>query len=412
MEIEEMDKLKHNNKYNIIGGLLGTLVGASAGYLGTYLKALGGNDFHFALLNAFPSMIAVLVLIPGAMIIDSSKNKLKTTLFICFISRIFFILYALIPALPKEFQAIGLVVLMGLRNAPEAIWGIGYQSLVADVFPINKLNSIIGMRSKYNNILSMGATFLLGTFLTLNERFLIDLLLLYKILFIFTFGVGVIEILQYRNFVFEPKQIKKTESFAKKFFNTIKSLPKHPKYIKYCVTVIIFYLGWQMTQPLYNIYQLDVLKANEAWIGYLGIASTLVQFLTTTMWMKLADKIGSRVILGVCMSLMALSPFVYAISKTLPMLLAMQLIVGSGMSGAITLLFNELIGVSPEENRTLYISLFTCLTQLTSSFMPFVGIIIKRSFSIQIALYTSAAIRLIGAIVFLWSFRNERQAEN
>lgn len=404
-----MDKLKHNSKYNIIGGLLGTLVGASAGYLSTYLKALGGTDYHFALLNAFPSMIAMFVLIPGAMIIDSAKSKLKTTLFVCFISRAFFLLYALVPFLPKGLQAISLVILMGLRNAPEAIWSIGYQSLVADVFPINKLNSIIGTRSKFNSILSIGATFILGTYLTLNEKFAIDQLLLYKILFIFTFIVGIIEIMQYKNFVFEVKPIQKTESYGRKFINTIKSLPSQKRYLKYCSTVIIFYLGWQMAQPLYSIYQLDVLKANAAWIGYLNITSTLVQFLTTSMWMRMADKFGSRVILGICMSLMALSPFVYAISTTLPMLLAMQLIVGSGMSGAITLLFNELIGVSPDGNRTLYISLFTCLTQFTSSFMPFVGILIKRASTIQIALFVSSAIRFLGAAVLLWAFRKEKQ---
>lgn len=404
-----MDKLKHNSKYNIIGGLLGTLVGASAGYLSTYLKALGGTDYHFALLNAFPSMIAMFVLIPGAMIIDSAKSKLKTTLFVCFISRAFFLLYALVPFLPKGLQAISLVILMGLRNAPEAIWSIGYQSLVADVFPINKLNSIIGTRSKFNSILSIGATFILGTYLTLNEKFAIDQLLLYKILFIFTFIVGIIEIMQYKNFVFEVKPIQKTESYGRKFINTIKSLPSQKRYLKYCSTVIIFYLGWQMAQPLYSIYQLDVLKANAAWIGYLNITSTLVQFLTTSMWMRMADKFGSRVILGICMSLMALSPFVYAISTTLPMLLAMQLIVGSGMSGAITLLFNELIGVSPDENRTLYISLFTCLTQFSSSFMPFVGILIKRASTIQIALFVSSAIRFLGAAVLLWAFRKEKQ---
>lgn len=164
-----------------------------------------------------------------------------------------------------------------------------------------------------------------------------------------------------------------------------------------------------MAQPLYSLYQLDVLKANEAWIGYLNITSALVQFLTTSMWMRLADKLGNRTILGICMSLMALSPFVYAISTTLPMLLSMQLIVGSGMAGTITLLFNELISVTPDENRTLYISLFTFLTQFTSSFMPFIGILVKRAYTIQIALFASAALRFIGAIVLLWAFRKDKQ---
>lgn len=92
------------------------------------------------------------------------------------------------------------------------------------------------------------------------------------------------------------------------------------------------------------------------------------------------------------------------------MLLFMMLIVGSGMSGVTTLLFNELIYVSPEKNRTLYISLFTCLTQISSSFMPFIGTFVKGAFSIHVALYVSGVIRIFGAAIFLWAFRKERQS--
>jgi len=407
-----MDKLKHNYKYNIVGGLLGAFVASSAGFLVTYLKEVGGNDIHFALLNALPSMIAVFVLIPGAIIIDNTKNKLRTTLIICFLSRAFFLLYAFVPFLPKALQPITLVALMGLRNAPEAVWGVGYQSLVADVFPMNKLNAIIGDRNKFNSVLTIGATFIVGIFLSLNEKYPIDILFLYEVLFVFTFLIGAYEVLQYKKFVFDAKPPQKSGNISKKLFYIIKTLPEHPKYIKYCITVIIFYLGWQMSWPLYNLYQLDVLHANAAWVGYLNITSTIVQFLTIGLWIKLTDKLGNITVLGICMSLMALSPFAYAISDTLPMLLVMQLVVGSGMSGATTLLFNELIYVSPEKDRTLYISLFTCFTQITSSFMPFIGTFLKGALSIHAALYISGIIRIIGAVIFLWAFKSERQNQN
>ncbi|QSX05355.1 MFS transporter [Sedimentibacter sp. zth1] len=407
-----MNNLRKNYKNNIIGSLLGAFVLSSGGYLAAYLRDVGGTDFHFAMLNALPSMFAVLTLIPGAIIIDSTKHKLKITLLICFLSRSFFLLYALVPFLPKEFQAISLVILLGLRNAPEAVWNIGYQSLMADVFPIDKLNEIIGKRNKYNNILTIGSTFLLGTFLSLDETFPIDNLLLFQILFVFTFFIGIIEILQYKKFDFESKPVEKNGSYVKRLFHVIKTLPQHPKYIKYCATVMIFYLGWQMAWPLYNLYQLNVLNANAAWVGYFGITSTLSQIITIGLWIKLSQKIGSKPVLGIGMFLMALSPCVYAISKTLPMLLAMQLIVGCGMSAVLTLLFNELIYVCPDENRTLYISLFTCLTQITSSFMPFVGIYVKEAISIQAALYISGGIRFLGSIIFLLACRNNKKAEN
>lgn len=400
-----------NYKRNIYGSLMGAFVTAAAAYLATYLKALGGTDYHFAMLSAMPAMVAVLALIPGAMIIDSTKNKLRTVLIICFMSRAFFLLYAIVPILPKALQPLALVLLVGLRNAPESVWLIGYQSIMADVFPIEQLNEIIGKRSKYNNILSIASTFLLGGFLTLNERFNISGIVLFQLLFVFTFGIGLWETYQYSKFKFEQKSFESSHGFGKRLLSLIKTLPQHPKYVRYCTTVIVFYLGWQMAWSLYNVYQLNVLNANAAWVGYIQIVSQLVQVLTVGIWIKLSKRIGSPVVLGICMFLMAISPCVYALSASLPMLLAAQLIVGSGTGGVVFLVFNELIYVCPEENRTLYISFFTCITQITGSVMPFVGTFIKQNYSIYTALYVSGAIRLIGAIIFLWGCHRNKNAD-
>ena len=237
-----MDNLRENYRRNICGSLMGAFVLAVAGYQATYLKALGGTDYHFAMLSAMPAMVAVLALIPGAMIIDSTKNKLKTTLAICFATRFFFLLYAFVPLVPREIQPLVFVLLVGLRNAPESVWLIGYQSLMPDVFPMDTLNEIVGKRTRYNNILTIGATFILGLFLSLNEKFPISNIFLFQALFVFTFAVGIWEICQYRRFKFEAKPVLETESFGKKLLGVIKTLPEHPDYVRYCLTAIVFYL--------------------------------------------------------------------------------------------------------------------------------------------------------------------------
>ena len=396
------EHLEKNYKLNITGSLMGAFVVAVANYLSTYLKEIGGGDYHFAMLSAMPAIVAVIALIPGAMIIDSTKNKLRTTLLICFGSRAFFLLYALVPFLPRMIQPFSLAALVGLRNAFESVWQIGYQSLMADVFPKNELNEILGKRSKYNNILTIGATFVLGTYLTLYEKLPISSIGLFQILFIFTLAIGTWEIYQYSRFKFEPAPPVQGESFGKKLMTALKEAKNYPMYCRYCATVIVFYLGWQMAWPLYNMYQLNVLNANAAWMGYFNIASQVTQVLTIGLWVKLSKKIGSNFVLAICMFLMAISPVVYALSGTLFILLLAQFVVGLGTGGVNFLVFNELIYVAPEKNRTLYMSLFTCLTQITSSFMPFIGTFIKQTWSIYAALYISAAIRLIGAGIFLW----------
>ena len=113
---------------------------------------------------------------------------------------------------------------------------------------------------------------ILGLFLSLNEKFPISNIFLFQALFVFTFAVGIWEICQYRRFKFEAKPVLETESFGKKLLGVIKTLPEHPDYVRYCLTAIVFYLGWQMAWPLYNMYQLNVLNASAAWVGYLQIA--------------------------------------------------------------------------------------------------------------------------------------------
>ena len=115
------EHLEKNYKLNITGSLMGAFVVAVANYLSTYLKEIGGGDYHFAMLSAMPAIVAVIALIPGAMIIDSTKNKLRTTLLICFGSRAFFLLYALVPFLPRMIQPFSLAALVGLRNAFESV---------------------------------------------------------------------------------------------------------------------------------------------------------------------------------------------------------------------------------------------------------------------------------------------------
>ena len=398
-----MDQYRSNYIRNITGGLMGAFVVAVTNYMATYLRGLGGGDYHYAMLSALPGIVAVLSLVPGAMIIDSTKNKLKTVTLICLLSRAFFLLYALVPLLPGPLRPLALVVLVGLRNGPESVWLIGYQSLVADVFPKEKLNEIIGLRNKYNSMLTIVSTFVLGAFLTLNEKLPIDNLTLFQILFAVTFLVGFWEILQYRKFSFDYVPPEQTESFLKKLTGVIKSVPKHKPYLTYCITVIVFYIGWQMAWPLYSIYQLEVLGANAAWVGYISIVSTTSQILTTGLWIKLTRKIGNRPVLGICMLLMAITPALYTLCSTLPQLTAMQIITGSGMSGVIFLVFNELLAVCPDKNRTLYISLFTLITQISSAIVPFWGTYLKQTFSIFTALYASTAVRLIGAAILLVS---------
>ena len=104
---------------------------------------------------------------------------------------------------------------------------------------------------------------------------------------------------------------------------------------------------------------------------------------------------------------LALTPLFYAASTQLWMLAVWSSIMGISIAGISLLLFNTLLEVSPETNRTSYIAYHNTAANASAVFSPYVGIYFVSIVGIRGALVAASGFRLVGALCFALLYYSE-----
>lgn len=397
----------YNININIINGIMAALVlNLVSPYYAKFAERLGASDYHIAQIWSLPALISVFALIPGAILIESFKNKKRITGIIMFINRLFYFIIAFVPFIDAKYRPLVFVLLVGIMNLPGSIAASGFQSTVGDIFEGEVLGRAMALRNKYSSIFGMAASYIAALIITKVPKTDEQTILVYQILFVITFLAGLGEVFSYFKFKIIKKSQKESDTrFIDSFKETVKQIPSEKMYLIFTGCSLIFYFGWQMGWPLFSIYTIKNLNANEVWLGVINIASSISSILTYTLWAKFANKKGSNYALFIATIGMSITPFLYAMSRSINELILFNILIGISVAGTTLILFNMLIEVTPSKNRTVYIAIYNTLINLSATISPNIGVFIKESTNIHTALIITGLVRFLGSIAFFMSYR-------
>lgn len=405
------DKLvNYNINVNIVNGILATVaLNLVNPYFAKFAERLGATDYEIAYLTSLPHFVSIFAFIPGAILIESYKDKKKITGSIMTIHKLFYILLACVPFFKGVNQATLFVMLIGLMNLPGSIGTMGFQSSIGDIFLPEDRGKAMGLRNRYATIFGMMVTFLSGELLTRVPKTNEDAIHLYQIFFAIAFLVSMGEVVSY----FKFRGIKKKKSKDKHYIDclkeTLKNIPKEKDFILFSLCSIFFHIGWMGAQPLFSIYSIKVLKANEIWLSALSIASSISSIIAYTKWAKFADKKGNSLALSIAIMGMGITPILYALSNSIKQLVIFNVIVGISVAGTNLILFNILLEVTPKKNRTIYIAVYNTFIAIISAIAPILGIAIKNATSIKVALVIIGILRFIASIFFFMRDKHNKK---
>lgn len=396
------DVYQQNMYYYIINGVLFTLVvNLYKPFAQKLLYRLGGVETHVSLYNSLPGLIAVFGIIPGVIYMCKAINKKKTLSSIFLFSRFFILLYAFVPLLPLDLQPITFVIITALMNFPEAVSTTALQSFTAEVFGERERARAITSKNKYTTFANFLSLILLSQILnvfgTTNEKAII----IYQIFFVIAFVVGLIEIFTFRRLeevTQEPQQCINLKQSLKEVFS-------NKAYLGFLICSLTFHFGWQMGWPLFGIYQIEYLKADETWLTILSVTSSIVMFFSFSYWHKIIDKKGNNYAAAIATMGMAATPILYVLSHNLIVLTFSGLIMGFFTAGTTTVLLSYLLEASPEKNRIMYVSVHATLTSVTLFIGPLIGNAVLKTSNIYIALLVTALMRFIGSMTFMYRGR-------
>ncbi|MTI48664.1 MAG: MFS transporter [Firmicutes bacterium] len=396
--------VRYNIKINIFNGIAAIIATNLVNpYFVKFAERIGASDYQIAYLSSLPALISVFALIPGGILIDNFKDKKKITGSIIFCHKLFYLFLAFVPFFNKNYQPWIFVLLVGFMNLPGSISIIGFQSSIGDVFNIRDRGRAMGLRNKYSTIFGMLVAFVSGQLLTRIPNTNGETIVLYQIFFIIAFLIAQMEVFSY----FKLRGIKSAKRVTgTSYWESLKhilhkdNLLKQKPFLIFTGCSLLFHFGWQMGWPLFNLYAVKYLEANEIWLSAITIASSISSFLAYPIWAKLADRKGNSMMLSIATFGMAITPILYAISGNLLSLVLFNIIIGISVSGTVLILFNILLEVVPDKNRTIYIALYNTLINISATFSPIIGVAIKDKFTIYVALIVVGCLRMIGSIAF------------
>ncbi|HEY5562702.1 MAG TPA: MFS transporter [Clostridiaceae bacterium] len=400
--------LDYNFRINNLNGILQALsLNLVIPFASLYTKRLNGTDSDIALLNAYPSIFSILAVILGTYLFRRFRNKKKITSIFFTLARAFFLVFALIPFLPVWLRPGLFVFLYGAMSFPNSIANIGWQSYFADLFPQKWRGRAFSTRSSLATTSALIVTLISGNLIYFlaskdNER-----IKLYQIFFIIAFIIAIFEILSFTRHRQDTNntQVETISEFENQpLINRLQEMWKlikaNKRFLDFCICVVIFHFAWQMGWALFFSYEFDVLHSNELWTSMIFTVSCVFQALSYPIWQKLSEKKGNTFAITIAIFLMAMTPFLYLLSTNIIHIVILNIITGTAVAGTTLLLLNNLFEVAPSKDRTIYISIYTVLINITLMFAPLMGMMIKSLTNIYIALFVVGILRLLSSFAF------------
>lgn len=387
-----------NLKYYILNGILFTFMSTfSRSYGVKFLYRLGGSDFHVSLFNALPGFVALFSTIPGLLWINQSSNKKKTIGSFFIFSRLLTLFFAFVTLLPLNVQPIAFVLLYGFMNFPESVSATALQSYSGDIFNPRERTNAISEKNAFSTLAQLIAFIILGQILGRTGLSNSAVLIRYNIFYIIAFIIGIFEIVTF--YKLKPRntsgvQMKvNMKDIAKKAF-------RNKKFVIFLLCSSFFHFSWQMGWPLFNIYQINVLGADEKWLMIINITSSIAMFFSYSFWNKLIYKRGNKLAIAFATFGMALTPLLFVMSKTLTVITIMQIATGFFTAGTTTVILSSLLEASPDENRMIYVGIHATCTNLTLSIAPLFSNFLLE-YGIIIALVITALLRSAASLAFM-----------
>ncbi|MED4205066.1 MFS transporter [Neobacillus mesonae] len=385
----------YNEKISIYHGMVSTIaLNLASNYFPIFaISVLGATNYQVGLISSLPPLVALLVTIPAAILLNRLEQQKKTVALNAFGARAMFLLLVGVVFLPPSYQAWVFLIIIALMNVPGTISTIGWQTLISGMISEERRGAFFSDRNRLLTIVGMVTMLVIGIVMKKQS----DNAAAYQMLFLLAFGFGLMEMV----FLFKHKETvqPKANNDEKKSYMDW-SIFKNRNYKLFLIAALCFNFTWQMAWGLFNIYNVKYAHATILWISIFSVGSQLVQIFSFPLWKKWAEKKSNTLVFVWVAVGMATAPSMTVLSTNLYYLTFVQMTSGFFVSGTTLLLFNLLLEKSPKEARTYCITTYNVLLSFVAFIAPQIGIWLLETTGIRTSMNISSLLRFMSAVVF------------
>lgn len=386
----------YNEKVSIYHGMVSTIaVNLASNFFPIFAIAiLGATNYQVGLISSLPPLVALIMTIPAAIMLNRLELQKKTVAMSVLWARAMFLLILGVIYLTSSYQAWTFLIIIALMNVPGTISNIGWQTLISGMIKDERRGTFFSDRNRLLTVVGMITTLIIGIIMK-NQT---NNAAAYQWLFFSAFVFGILEgyfLMKHQETVQSKTNIQNKNSFMNW------SIFKDNGYRWFLIAALCFNFSWQMAWGIFNIYNVKYAHATILWISIFSVGNQLVQIFTFPLWKKWAEHKSNTLMLVWAALGMALLPFLTVLSRNLLYLTFTQMLSGFFVSGIVLLLFNLLLEQSPKETRTYCITTYNVLLSFIAFIAPQIGIWLLDATGIQKSMEINSVLRFISAFGFL-----------
>ncbi|TQR10333.1 MFS transporter [Psychrobacillus soli] len=394
----------YNEKISIYHGMASTIaLNFSNNFFPIFaITILGATNYQVGLISSLPPLIALLMTIPAAVLLNRANAQKKLVAMSVLLARLMFLLIVLVVYLPSpSFHAWIFLAIIAFISVPNTVANVGWQTLISGMIKESRRGQFFSDRNRLLTMVGLVSTLLVGILM----RDASESIVAYQILFAIAFVFGLLEVF----FLLKHEEdVVKVENGLPKKKSMDWSIFKHSNYVWFLAAALFFNFAWQMAWGLFNIYNVRVAGATIFWISMFSVGSMLMQFLTFPLWKKWAEKYSNLGVFILAAVGMATTPFLVVLSTNLYYLTLIQTTSGFFLAGTVLILFNLLLEKSPAQSRTYCITTYNVLLAFVAFVAPQVGIWFLDLFGMDVAMYISSSLRLLSAVGFFYVYMRNK----
>ena len=171
-------------------------------------------------------------------------------------------------------------------------------------------------------------------------------------------------------------------------------------FLRISVKRFVFFTGAVLATPLFPLYYVREVNANDAWIGFISTTQTFVTMIGYMVWARQSRKRSSRFVLLIATFGMSLYPVLVASTQRVELMVVFAGLAGIFQSGIDLVFFDELMRTVPEQYSATFVSLAQSTQYASTIAAPLIGTWLAGQIGLGWALVASAVVRLVGACLF------------
>ena len=339
---------------------------------------LGATDAQIGMIQMVPNLVALLLMLPLGILSDRLKSSRTVPMIMLWLMVAGYALMGIVPMTAGLRMPMFFMALAFTAGGP-VLYNAQWQNFFGDVIEVEKRNNVLTARNRFMFIVGIAAPILCGVLMGLCGTTEGKLMVL-QVFFFICAAVTLVQLAVVGRIKTPRREHQGNSISLYDVGTTIRSLAASRSFAMFFIPAVLFYMSWQMDWSMWYIGQTQYLGLNEAELSITSGVFNVGQLVAVGVLSKIVRKRGADYTFSFAALGLMFCPLIMMFCSILPqgarfITFTVLMTVLNAPQCAVNLCAVQiLLRVSPQENRSLAVSLYTMTTTLTNCFMPLAGV--------------------------------------